>query len=341
MRKYWLLFGLLFLGVVGLGGCQVKLRNLSYAEQAPSGIIPATSGNGAQVASQSAPALTAPAPETATAEAAAPEAPYAPAVPGLSLHTLTPEGTLPSATASTSPTPAVRLPAEQWKTWPALPQIPAGVREVYQRGLAQANDPRAFSILGDCQSQPDVFLGAYDRDPAAVRALPAPLQETVANFAGSFYRYSPTVKDGTTEGALLWVQWNDNKEKKCKFGETPLDCELRVHRPSIVFIHVGTHWETRNRLYLQKILDNLLDYGAAPILVTKADNREKDERVNHNLAALAEERGLPLWNFWSMVQHLPENGLKRGSDMYLSQEAVPIHQLGALQALDSVWRAVR
>ena len=66
-----------------------------------------------------------------------------------------------------------------------------------------------------------------------------------------------------------------------------------------------------------------------PILVTKADNREKDERVNQNLASLAEERGLPLWNFWATVQHLPDNGLKEGSDMYLNQEAVEIHRMGA------------
>ena len=71
---------------------------------------------------------------------------------------------------------------EDWQNWPALPQVPAGLREIYQRGFAQGNNPHAFSILGDCQSQPEVFMGVYDRDPADVRALPAPLQETVAQF---------------------------------------------------------------------------------------------------------------------------------------------------------------
>lgn len=252
---------------------------------------------------------------------------------------------LPTAVASPQPsaTPVIitRPAAEQWKTWPVLPQVPANLRAVYQRGLAQGNDPHAFSILGDCQSQPDVFMGVFDRDPQAVRTLPDPMQETVMQFSGSFDRYSPTVKDGTTEGALLWGQWNDNKEKKCLPGETPLNCELRVHRPSIVLVHVGTHWEARSRMYLDRILDVLDQHGVVPVLVTKADNREKDERVNETLAALAEERDLPLWNFWATVQHLPDNGLQPGSDMYLSEAAVVIHREGALEALDAVWRAVR
>ena len=184
-------------------------------------------------------------------------------------------------------------------------------------------------------------MGVFDENPAAAADLPVPWQETVAYFQGSFSRYSPTVKDGTTEGALLWGQWNDNKEKKCQPGESPIDCELRVHRPVIVFVHVGTHWEARNRRYLEIILNKILDHGAVPVLVTKADNRELDERVNQNYAALAAEYGVPLWNFWLSVQNLPNHGLEPDSDMYLSQAGLEVHRMGALQVLDAVWRAVR
>jgi len=245
------------------------------------------------------------------------------------------------AVTSTLGASAAPLFPEEWKLWPELPRVSPELKAVYRRGLEQGNNPHAFSIMGDCQSQPDVFLGILDRDPVFVQALPPALQATVSNFAGSFDRYSPTVKDGTTEGALLWIQWNDNKEKKCKYGETPLDCELRTHQPSIVFIHVGTHWEARNRHYLEIILKKLLDRGAVPILATKGDNREKDERVNKNLASLAAEYNLPLWNFWATVQHLPDNGLKPGSDMYLSNEAMVIHRISALKVLDVIWRSLQ
>jgi hypothetical protein len=248
----------------------------------------------------------------------------------------------PSPTPSLTPIPViVEFIPELWKNWPVNPVVSDKMRVVYQQGLAKGNNPAAFSVLGDCQSQPKVFMGIYDKDADVVSRLPEELQDTVANFAGSFDRYSPTVKDGTTEGALLWPAWNDNKEKSCKNNETPLDCELRVHQPSIVFIHVGTHWEARNRLYLTRIIDKILEHKAVPVLVLKADNRELDERVNNNYAQLAAERGLPVWNFWATVQHLPDGGMKPTSEMYLTDEAMLIHRLSALEALNAVWAAVR
>lgn len=250
----------------------------------------------------------------------------------------TPPAARPTAMAAQTVEPT-RLPFERWKEWPVLSTtVSDELRQVYHEGLARGNNPHAFSFLGDCQSQPEVFMGIYDSDPDSVKQLPQHLQETVKRFSGSFDRYSPTVKDGTTEGALLWAQWNDNKEKKCTPGETPIDCELRVHKPSIVFVHIGTHWEARNRRYLTTIIEKIIEHGAVPVLVTKADNRELDERVNENLTSLAEEFQLPMWNFWASVQHLPENGMEPGSDMYLSEEGLIIHRQGGLEALDAVWR---
>ncbi|MEX2161185.1 MAG: hypothetical protein WD751_04645 [Anaerolineales bacterium] len=263
-----------------------------------------------------------------------------------------PTQTTPASTAgSATPTPAAQPAASEvssatpaatadWKSWPMLPTVSAELKAVYQLGLENGNDPHAFSILGDCQSQPDVFLGLYDSDPAAVADLPDHLQETVRFFSGSFDRYSPTVKDATTTGALLWGEWNDNKEGLCEPGETPLDCELRVHRPSIVIIHIGTHWETRNYKYLTIIVEKIIEHGAVPVLATKADDRELDERVNEDVAALAEELGLPVWNFWAAVQGLTIGGLDPDSTWELTGEALEIHRLSALEALDAVWRAV-
>ena len=245
---------------------------------------------------------------------------------------------VPTPTAALTPTPS-GMSSDEWKKWAVMPQVSPEMIEIYRRGLEQGNNPNAFSILGDCQSQPDVFMGLYEFDTAVVDSLPDPLRETIGQFYGSFNRYSPTVKDGTTEGALLWAQWNDNKEGFCEANETPIDCELRVHKPSIVFIHIGTHWEARNRRYLTLLLDKIIAHGAVPVFATKADNRELDERVNRTMAELALEYNVPLWNFWASVQHLPNHGLKNGSDMYLNRDAVEIHRLGALQALDTVWRA--
>ncbi len=228
---------------------------------------------------------------------------------------------------------------DMWKSWPVFPQfISSEMRTVYQRGLENGNYLYAFSILGDCHSLPEVFLGIYDSDPNAVRNLDVNLQETVEQFLGSFDRYSPTVVKGTTEGALLWVAWNENLEGYCQPNETPIQCEIRYHKPSIAFIRIGTHWEARNEAYLRQIIEMLIENGTVPILVTKPDNRELDERVNKNLAILAVEYDLPVWNFWASIQNLPNNGLSDESEMYLSETAYAIAQIDGLKVLDFVYR---
>lgn len=239
-----------------------------------------------------------------------------------------------------------RLDPNDWKNWSVIPSfIDPTLRRIYERGLSLGNNPRAFSIFGDCQTQPGEFFGVFETDSSVIQNLSPDLRETVAYFEGSFTRDASTTQDGTTPGALLWSQWHRG-EYGCTFAETPVECELRVHRPSFVIIQVGTHFESRNLEYLRKIINQLLDAGVVPILATKADNREKDERVNRDMALLASEYDLPLWNFWATVSDLPNRGLYTRpdrplqGDIYLTDEAAQIHRMTGLEALDTVWRAV-
>jgi hypothetical protein len=286
-----------------------------------------------------------------------PFAPVEDAPPPLPAASETP---LPSLTASPAGPPApsatpaatvTSLPATigldplDWKAWPVRPAVPSGMRDIYELGQSLGNAPHAFSVFGDCQSEPGAFWGLYDTDAAAVAALPPQLQETVAWFAGSFGRESPTAQSGMTAGALLWAEWHRGRYG-CSYAETPVACELRLHQPSFVFIHVGSHYEARNSNYLRRIIEQLLAAGVVPILVTKADNRERDERINAEYAALAVEYDIPLWNFWLAVDDLPNRGLYTRRDrplqgnIYLTEQALDIHRLTGLQALDTVWRAV-
>lgn len=223
--------------------------------------------------------------------------------------------------------------------------IDASLRKVYERGQTLGNDSHAFSIFGDCQQRPADFFGVFETDAAVFESLPIELREVVDYFGGSFNRESPTAQDGTTPGSLLWTQWHRG-EYGCTFAETPVECELRVHRPSFVIIQVGTHFESRNTEYLRRVILQLLDAGVVPILATKADNREKDERINRDMAMLASEYDLPLWNFWAAVSDLPNRGLYTRDDrplqgpIYLTEEAAARHRMTGLAALNAVWRAV-
>jgi len=232
---------------------------------------------------------------------------------------------------------------EDWKSWPVIPIVDPSIRAIYEYGQTLGNDPHAFSLFGDCQARPDEFFGVFETDPDLFKTLSPDLRETVANFEGSFNRESPTAQDGTTPGALLWTQWHQGRFD-CSFAETPVECELRIHRPSFVIIQIGTHFESRNTEYLRRIIGQLIDAGVVPILATKADNREKDERVNRDMALLASEYDLPLWNFWAAVSDLPNRGLYTRDDrplqgdIYLTDEAARIHRMTGLEALNAVWR---
>ncbi len=247
----------------------------------------------------------------------------------------------PTATRVTTATQT--LLSDEWKDLPVLPEPAESIREIYQLGITLGNDPNAFSIFGDCQSRPADFFGVFETDPLLMESLPDELRETVEHFNGSFNRESPTSQDGTTPGALLWDQWHRG-QFGCTFAETPVDCELRNHRPSFVIIQIGTHFESRNTEYLRKIIAQLIDNGVIPILATKADNRELDDRVNRDMALLADEFNLPLWNFWASLSDLPDRGLyvMKGREeqgaVYLNEEAQEIHRITGLEALDIVWR---
>lgn len=283
--------------------------------------------------------------DTMPAPTVSPSSTASPSPTGTPTSSPTPE---PTAVLTPSATPlpaALGLDPADWHDWPILPVVPERAREIFQLGQTLGRDAHAFSILGDCQSEPKVFLGVYETDPQLAASLTPNLQETIAWFAGSFDRDGPTIRGGTTTGAVLWAQWHQNRYT-CTIYESPLTCELRIHNPAFVLIHVGTHYENRNEQYMRRILDQLIAAGVVPILATKADNRELDEHVNAQYARLAVEYNLPFWNFWAAVKDLPKRGLYTRpdatyqGDLYLTDTAAAIHRLSALQTLDLVRRAV-
>jgi hypothetical protein len=230
---------------------------------------------------------------------------------------------------------------EQWMEWPVVPFVSERAKEIYWSGIARGNNPHAFSIIGDSQSAPSLFMGIYDTSQYQLTEGSQNLQETIANFSGSFSRWGPAVIDGGTPATVLARSWSI--QKGCDRGETPLDCELRIHRPVIVFVNLGTHWTDRNPEYLRQIVQVILEYGAVPILATKADNLEGNFENNLGMARISKEYEVPLWNFWAVVQDLPHSGLdpvKKGGYMYLTAEGLARRQFSALQVLDAVRRAL-
>ena len=257
------------------------------------------------------------------------------------------------AKVSTS-TPRPTLAVNEWQNLPIIPTVSDTAREIYRRGLKLGNDPNAFSKVGDCQTSTDFFLVGFDHSKQyGLGQDYAYLQSTIDYYHGSFSRQSMAVKDGFNIAAVLSSLRAD--PKLCNKGETPLGCEIRLNHPSFILISMETNFNlqtsTKYGGYMRQIVEYSISQGVVPILATKADNKEGDNSINAEIAAIANEYDIPLWNFWAAVHNLPNNGfdlsLNDGFHLSLGQnyffndpinmkQAWPWRNLTALQALDAV-----
>jgi hypothetical protein len=254
-----------------------------------------------------------------------------------------------AASPTAAPEPAGQSPTA-WQDWPVVPNVHPEMLAVYERGIGSGNNPGAFSKIGDGEISTVWFLDHYDRDPANYElGQHTDLQAVIDQFAGSYGRVSMAAGRGFTTATIL-----GSGVQGCGEGESRLDCELRLHRPSFAIVSLGTGqvWEPATfAAGLRLIVERLLTAGVVPILSTKADDLEGDGSINRFIVGLADEFDLPLWNFWLAAQPLPAHGLQPDlehltfavsdfDDPIKMQSAWPWRNLTALQALDAVWRAV-
>jgi hypothetical protein len=246
------------------------------------------------------------------------------------------------------------LEPDAWRSLPVIPEsLDSRVEAIYQRGLELGNNPKAFSKVGDCGATPAWFLGDFDRGPQFYRLGDyTALLPTIEYYSGSYSRASLAGKEGFTAASVFTQLWADRSQ--CMAGETPIACEYRVNRPSLAFIMLGTNdvWHKDSfEPQMRKIIEFSIENGVIPILSTKADDREGDGSLNATLAQLSIEYGLPLWNYWSAVQGLPNKGLQedeahitwapnRFDDLQAMQKGWPVRNLTALQMLDLLRRSL-
>ncbi len=261
---------------------------------------------------------------------------------------------VPAATA-TDPAPqdTATLEPDAWQSLPVVPELSEKARQIYARGRELGTDPHAFSKVGDCESRTTWFLGDFDAKPKNYDLGPYPtLQDTVDYFAGSWGRLSLVARPGFTVASFLSPIWADLKI--CNKGESPLACEYRLHNPSIALISVGTNDVARPDAFeqnLRKVIEFTISQGIVPVLSTKADNLEGNNRMNATIARLAHEYDIPLWNFYLAAHELPKHGLQNDlahltwapNDFSVDanlQEAWPVRNLTALQVMDALRKAL-
>ena len=323
---------ILLLGILILTACQAVEGSVLHSEEGGDVPLPA------EAAEQSDPAIR-------TAE-----------LPSPPPETVSPESSPTAVPGTDEPedaSPADASDALDWMKLPVIPAISEHALEIYARGIAAGHDPRAFSKVGDCQNVPSMFLSIFDHPGFYTLGEPYEyLQRTIEWFKGSFSRESQAVRRGFNAASVVSPLWAD--PEFCEQGETPLQCEIRLHNPSVAIVSLETWWAGKPEnyeKYVRQIIEGLIDQDVLPILATKADNLEGDHSINQILVRLAMEYDIPLWNFWAAVQPLPNHGLSEDQfhltfdvnefdDPEVMKSAWPWRNLTALQSLDAVRRAV-
>jgi len=232
-------------------------------------------------------------------------------------------------------------------------RVRQNIRKIYAQGQTLGNNPRAFSKVGDSNMETPNFVASFDGNGYNLGAY-AYLDPVIDHYAGSFGRQSMAVRMGFHSWSVLDPEVADRAQ--CQGNETPLACELRLQRPSVVLIRLGTNdagYPDMLRAKLQAIVEYCLSRGAIPLLGTKADRAEGPDNINNLIIRqVAAEAQIPLWDLDRVTQTLPDNGLVQDrihlslfpSSDYRQPEAFQrghsLDNLTALIALEQVWRDV-
>lgn len=232
------------------------------------------------------------------------------------------------------------------------PAVIDNIRAIHAYGVMQGLvDPGAFSKLGDSTIESPFFMDRFDQPGGYNLGDYSFLQAAIDQFRGSFARDSVAVRVGLHAWSIFDSMWAD---ARCTPGETLIACEFRLHRPSYLFIRLGSndvgvpgYFESS----IREIAQYAIDHGVIPIIGTKADLREGT--INNTiLRQIAADLRIPMWDFELVAATVPGRGLDQDgvhmNTFYAHDWRQPdgfrrghgLHSLTGLIALDRVWRAV-
>ncbi len=226
--------------------------------------------------------------------------------------------------------------AGEWQELPVVPVlgpvVASHLEKVANRGERLGNHPGVVAKIGDSITASPSFLQALACSRPQMGAW-SELRGTLGFFgrtsvpAGSEEARCPVSNSSSRLGVAAVGGWRAvdallprESLPECD-GLPAVSCELRLLHPSVALIMFGTNDledfnATGFRLDLARVARLVSDAGTIPVISTipPRATRQFSHRVarfNAEIAALAENRALPLWNYWrQMVEPtLPDSGL--------------------------------
>ena len=258
------------------------------------------------------------------------------------------------------------------------PVVASHLEKVAARGKRFGNRPGVFAKIGDSITASPSFLQALAcQRPrlgewselrgtlAFFGAIPVPpgSEEARCSVSNSFSRVGVAAVPGWRAIDAL-----SRLESTPECLDLPaVSCELEVTRPSVALIMFGTNDLTefsaaRFRRDLARVVQLVSRAGTIPVISTipprpRPPYEQRVARFNAEIAALAENRALPLWTFWRQMvapgvanQGLGEDGVHPSAlcppctaiDFRPDglRQGYALRNLGALRVLDRLRRGI-
>jgi hypothetical protein len=240
--------------------------------------------------------------------------------------------------------------------------------EIHAVGAARGQDDRVFAKVGDSITVNQSFLRPVGLGQASLGVYGA-LGPVIEHYrAGRIGTDNPFTRDSAASGVGWTAATVFNPEaarSECAPGETPLDCEYRIARPSVALIMFGTNDvgyvpPDTYRANLDRIVRTSAERGIIPIVSTLPTREGYEGAVvafNGIIREVAAEHRVPLWDYHAALATLPESGLSwdgvhpsegplgpEGAAVFTPsqlQYGYVVRNLTALQMLDAVWAATR
>jgi hypothetical protein len=278
----------------------------------------------------------------------------------------------PQATPLPPPQPSGDVPpdAASLPNYDVISGISGHAHDIYLKGQSLGNRPNVFSKVGDSITVSPYFLYPFGWGTYNLRGY-GKLQAVVNYFAqadardgnNSFSNPSLAAYNGITTGGIL--DPNNAWTQVCQSGETPLECEYRIIKPSVALIMLGTNDVVSTSLdtfrsNLSRIVQITIDRGIIPVLSLIPIRQGYENNIpafNQVIVDTAAANDIPLWNFGGALRGLDNNGLSdgihpsappgNGPEDYAAaadftsdnlRYGYTVRNLTALQVLDAVWR---
>jgi hypothetical protein len=239
---------------------------------------------------------------------------------------------------------------------PTSPSVLNHAREIYEQGRILGMDPHVISKIGDCITDNPRFLYPFGLNEYNLGGY-IQLQPVIDYFGASMAYDSQAAYDGLVTTAVLDPVFAN--PGACLPGESPLHCEIRIHRPSVAIIMFGaqdllfTSAEDFDQS-LRHIVHETIQAGVIPILSTFPSNLQRwDQSIAYNqiVVQVAVDYQIPLINLWLALESLPHHGVD-SDGRHLSipitsagdlradnlKRGYTLRNLITLEALDVVWR---